>query len=352
MRVNVQRLPRKQAWEGDNKYGKASNTTLFDASRVNSTVVIDVNSTEVGKSVVIVVYVPGDAAGKISIVVDSKQFDEIVDGGKAVFNIPDLAKGNYTVAATFIPSDEKYNGNTNSTKFEVTARYTNLDVVVSPITYGEDAKIVVTVPGNATGYVTITIGDNTYLANIDKGTAKFSISNLEPGVVNLEIAYSGDDDYYANTTNANITISPKSTSIDVIAGDIDKGDVAVITVIVSNGANGVVVITVDGIITDVNWFIDVNELLIKVIKTRGLKIEPTSIINDTTATLLTGNYKNKNADMKAFEEGGEILRQVKLAFDYPYTNNKGEDIYINKVIVVVNGTISNQAKNVMQKNKV
>ena len=59
--------------------------------------------------------------------------------------------------------------------------------------------------------------------------------------------------------------------------------------------------------------------------------------------------KNKNADMKAFEEGGEILRQVKLAFDYPYTNNKGEDIYINKVIVVVNGTISNQAKNVMQK---
>mgnify|MGYP002517936246 CR=1 FL=1 len=30
--------------------------------------------------------------------------------------------------------------------------------------------------------------------------------------------------------------------------------------------------------------------------------------------------KNKNADMKAFEEGGEILRQVKLAFDYPYTN--------------------------------
>jgi len=43
--------------------------------------------------------------------------------------------------------------------------------------------------------------------------------------------------------------------------------------------------------------VDVNELLIKVIKERKLKIEPTSIINDTTATLLTGNYKNKNADI-------------------------------------------------------
>lgn len=43
--------------------------------------------------------------------------------------------------------------------------------------------------------------------------------------------------------------------------------------------------------------IDVNELLSKVIKERGLKIEPTSIINDTTATLLTGNCKNKNADI-------------------------------------------------------
>lgn len=43
--------------------------------------------------------------------------------------------------------------------------------------------------------------------------------------------------------------------------------------------------------------IDINELLTKILKERELKIELISVINDTTATLLTGNYYNKNADI-------------------------------------------------------
>lgn len=43
--------------------------------------------------------------------------------------------------------------------------------------------------------------------------------------------------------------------------------------------------------------VDINELLTKVINNRNLKISPLSLINDTTATLLTGNYNNKKADV-------------------------------------------------------
>lgn len=42
---------------------------------------------------------------------------------------------------------------------------------------------------------------------------------------------------------------------------------------------------------------DVNAILKDIIKERNLKIEPISIINDTTATLLTANFYNKNADI-------------------------------------------------------
>lgn len=59
--------------------------------------------------------------------------------------------------------------------------------------------------------------------------------------------------------------------------------------------------------------------------------------------------KNKNAEMSDFESQGEITRQIQLSFEYPYKRCNGEDIYINKVIVVVNGTISPQAKNIIQK---
>lgn len=59
--------------------------------------------------------------------------------------------------------------------------------------------------------------------------------------------------------------------------------------------------------------------------------------------------KNKNAEMCDFESQGEITRQIQLSFEYPYKRSNGEDVYINKVIVVVNGTISPQAKNIIQK---
>ena len=325
-------------YNGDNKYGKATNNTSFDASKVNSTVVIDVNSTEVGKSVVIVVYVPNDAAGKVIIVVDGNTYDKIVDGGKAVFNVDGLAKGNYTVAANFNTSDEKYNGNSNSTKFEVTARYTNLDVVVSPITYGEDAKIVVTVPVNATGYVTLTIGDDTYLVNIKDGNANFTISNLEPGVVNLEIAYSGDDDYYANITHANITVSPKSTSIDVIAGDIDKGDVAVITVIVSNDANGVVVITVGG--KDYNTTIDGG---IASVEISGLDAGTYNIVAKYLGNKYYANSTNDTVSFNVLTDSSIVAKVVSRMYgsDYDYealfTDKAGNPLVNANVTFAVNG---------------
>ena len=325
-------------YNGDNKYCKATNTTLFNASRVNSTVIIDVNSTEVGKSVVIVVYVPNDAAGKVIIMVDGNTYDKIVDGGKAVFNVDGLAKGNYTVAANFIPRDEKYNGNSNSTKFEVTAKYTTLNVVVSPITYGEDAKIVVTVPVNATGYVTLTIGDDTYLANIKDGNANFTISNLEPGVVNLEIAYSGDDDYYANITHANITVSPKSTSIDVIAGDIDKGDVAVITVIVSNDANGVVVITVGG--KDYNTTIDGG---IASVEISGLDAGTYNIVAKYLGNKYYANSTNDTVSFNVLTDSSIVAKVVSRMYgsDYDYealfTDKAGNPLVNANVTFAVNG---------------
>ena len=39
--------------------------------------------------------------------------------------------------------------------------------------------------------------------------------------------------------------------------------------------------------------------------------------------------KNKNAGQEVFEEGGEITRQIKLAFEVPYKDAKAEEHYIN-----------------------
>ena len=59
--------------------------------------------------------------------------------------------------------------------------------------------------------------------------------------------------------------------------------------------------------------------------------------------------KNKNASMEDFEDGGEINRQIKLSFQHPFMDSAGNEQYINSVIVIVNGTISHQAKSVLNK---
>lgn len=59
--------------------------------------------------------------------------------------------------------------------------------------------------------------------------------------------------------------------------------------------------------------------------------------------------KNKNASMEDFEDGGEITRQIKLSFQHPFLDSNGNEHYINSVIVIVNGSISQQAKSVLNK---
>lgn len=57
--------------------------------------------------------------------------------------------------------------------------------------------------------------------------------------------------------------------------------------------------------------------------------------------------KNKDSGQENFEESGEITRQVKLSFQYPYIDSNGNENYINSVIIVVNGKVSRQAKDIL-----
>lgn len=59
--------------------------------------------------------------------------------------------------------------------------------------------------------------------------------------------------------------------------------------------------------------------------------------------------KNKNAEMKDFEDGGEISRQINLSFQYPFKDSNGNENHINQVIVIINGTVGTQSKEIISK---
>ncbi len=59
--------------------------------------------------------------------------------------------------------------------------------------------------------------------------------------------------------------------------------------------------------------------------------------------------KNKDAGMKDFETSGEIQRQIDLCFKFPHIDEKGNQIVSNSVLVVINGSISFNAKLILDK---
>ena len=326
-------------YNGDLKYAKATNTTSFNASKVNSTVVIEVNSTTVGESVIIVVKVPIDATGKVILVIGSKSYMENISDGDAIFNISGLARDTYTVQASYDPvSDVKYLGNTNSTSFEITPKSASLDIIVNPITYGEDANVIVNVPGDAKGTVTITVGDTIYLANIDNGVAKFNISGLEPGVTKLEVNFAGDDQYGEVSNSTNVTVYPKSSTIDVIVEDINKGETAVINVIVPKDATGSVIVIVGG--KNYSAIIDGGKAVINI---SGLDSGVYNVLAKYLGDKYYGNSTNDTVSFNVFTDSSIITKVITRAYgsDYDYeavfTDKLGKPLVNANVIFAVNG---------------
>ena len=138
-----------------------------------------------------------------------------VSGGKGVLVVPDLGAGNYTVKATY-NGDDKYESSTNSTEMEVAKEIlTPEDVKV--IDQG-NGTVVVVVPENATGNVTIKVGDKEYNATVANGTAVITLDNSTPGTHEVEVIYSGDDNHdgvgvKANVTALNVTLQLKLKSV-------------------------------------------------------------------------------------------------------------------------------------------
>ena len=230
---------------GDDQYLPSD---VFESSvtiaSVNSTVSVKVDNITYGDKAVIEVTVPVDATGNVTVTIGDKSYNVNVSGGKGVLVVPDLGAGNYTVGVKY-NGDAKYKSNINSTKLEVTKDKLNPDDI-KVIDQG-NGTVVVVVPENTTGNITVKVGNETYNATIVNGTATITLNNTAPGTHEIEVIYPGDDNHEGTSTNATVTTPKLNAPISVDVSSIDVGDTAVITVNVPENATGNVTIEIDGV---------------------------------------------------------------------------------------------------------
>ena len=180
-----------------------------------------------------------------------------------VWNISDLASGDVaTLSLTFevlkvetiensviVKANENdtntTNNNDTSEKVKVNTLPTPIKLETHDINYTEEETLTVTLPKAATGYVDITVANETYTNQpIKDGVVTLIIPDLAGGDYNVTVKYAGDGTYSQASTKGNFTVFPLTPTVNIEAVDIFYGEIEVLNVTVN--APGTVNITVNG----------------------------------------------------------------------------------------------------------
>ena len=195
-------------WDGNDNYNLTADSGKFKINKINSTVSVGADDIRVGENVTVTVSLASDTTGNVIISVDNQVYNVSIENGSVVKTISDFKAGIYDVFVKYI-GDDNYNSAQNTTKFTVLkiSDY-NMDVAVPEAKEGVNSTVVVDLPEDATGTVTVEIDGENYTANVTKGTAKVNIPGLGVGEYNITTIYSGNAKYVSMTKKGNITVIP------------------------------------------------------------------------------------------------------------------------------------------------
>ena len=234
-------------WAGNDNYAAVDENGDFKVNKLNSTVAVNADDIKVGENVTVSVNVPSDATGNVIVTVDGKDYTVAIVDGKAVKTIADLKANNYTVTVKY-SGDNNYNPNQNTTKFTVSkiSDYNMNITVPGDVKVGEDAVIIVNVPKDASGNVTVSVGKDVYNAVISNGSAKVVVSGLGAGVYNVSATFA-DDKYAQNKANATVVVSKVTDyNMNVSVPEFKEGVNSTISVDLPKDATGTVTVEIDG----------------------------------------------------------------------------------------------------------
>jgi predicted nucleic acid-binding Zn-ribbon protein len=232
--------------ENDKYYSYVNDTVGFKVSKRDSEVTVGFNNITVGEYVAFEITVSD--FGNVTIAIGN--LEPVVVGVKAGANtiyVPDVPVGEYDVIVTYSGNYKYLSNSSEAMKLNVNKTQTAPEDI--RINDTGNGTIIITVPENATGNVTVIINGENKTVNITNGTAVIDINNITnatPGVNNITIIYSGDENNTGIEFNTTVNIPKWDSAIDVTAIDIKEGAIEFINVNVTKGATGLVLLNVSG----------------------------------------------------------------------------------------------------------
>ncbi len=166
-------------YNGDSKYesNMAYNAIEITKASIDSFNLAYLDNIKAGNKAVINITLPSDANGVTIVTVGNKNYTTIVKNDKGSIITDELATGKYTVTALYT-GDSKYDTSFKTGNDITVSKIDNYDMDVEVIPDGDNVTVIVTLPDDATGNVTVTIDDKNYTVPVKNGTANITIPNL------------------------------------------------------------------------------------------------------------------------------------------------------------------------------
>ena len=224
--------------ENNTPAGASIDADIFAIINKNATIKIDV--------------LPFDANGNVTIKFNGKSETVSFNASQTiVYDLGVLGIGDYEVTVIY-NGNAKYNA-TNITKTFSIGKISDYNVTLNTtdVVAGENSTLVIILPEDATGVVNVTVGKDSYKANVTDGVASVKINSLIAGDYKVNVTYSGDKTYEVSNNVFNLAVNPMKVNLNISDVVMFYRDgtrmVAILTDIKGNPiANATVYFTING----------------------------------------------------------------------------------------------------------
>ena len=184
-----------------------------------------------------------NAQGNLTVNVAGKTYNKALINGQASITIDKLSPGDWDAVVTY-SGDRQFNKANRTFSIEIPKYSVDLNEVIS--TENVVSRISVSLPVDATGNLTLSVGTKKYTETITAGNAVIIVDDLPEGNYSATLTYSGDNNY----EGVSKTVSINPSKIKVILDDtnviVKSGAVPKVSVKLDANATGRFTVSVDG----------------------------------------------------------------------------------------------------------
>ena len=325
-------------YSGDKKYISKELTSNVIVNKYESTIKLNISTVNVGEDVILTITITDSSTGNVTLKINNDVQTLILNNSKASYTIKNIIRGDYLITAIY-NGDDKYLSSQDSKFIEVDNLNATISITIDDIVYGDTALVQVTLNDNATGSVSATVDGMTNTSDVKDGKSIIKLNNLEAGIKDVIVFYTGDDTYFNKTLHANFTINKAELTFEMSSGDVMIGQDAHVYIKVPAKTKGTFTIGEDIITIPITGSID-------------YVIYDLGIGNYTYTAIYNGNNYNTVLNTTSFEvreyptpqwasEGGntqntqkspyETLTNGEIAFVIPFNLTLSGDLVVDSL---------------------